>query len=167
MRRALSILGQACLYALFAAAVGWFSSRPTYQHLAPDQALLKLSFSHPGQLRAECRERSAAELARLPPNMRQTLDCPRERSPVTVEIALDGQVLARRVAQPAGLSHDGPSTLYARFLVPAGERHLAVHVNDSVRVSGFNHVREQTVQFVPGRIVVVDFDPAKGGILIQ
>jgi hypothetical protein len=167
MPKPLALAGQAVLYALFAATIGWFSFHPRYQHLAPDQALLKLSFSHPGQLREACRTRSAEELAKLPPNMRQPLDCPRERSPVTVELTLDGAVVARDVVPPTGVARDGPSTLYARFAVPAGEHRLAVRINDSVREPGFIYTREEAVQLAPGRILVVDFDPGKGGILFQ
>lgn len=165
--RPLSFLMQALLYAAFAATIGWFSSNPPYRHLAPDQALLKLSFSHPGQLRSDCRRRSEEELQKLAPNMRQPLDCPRERSPVTVELLLDGVTLAREAVQPAGVSRDGPSTWYARFPVPAGEHRLAVRIDDSVREPGFNHQRDETVRLQSGRVLVVDFDPAKGGILFR
>lgn len=165
--RPLSFLMQALLYAAFAATIGWFSSNPPYRHLAPDQALLKLSFSHPGQLRSDCRRRSEEELQKLAPNMRQPLDCPRERSPVTVELLLDGVPLAREAVQPAGVSRDGPSTWYARFPVPAGEHRLAVRIDDSVREPGFNHQRDETVRLQPGRVLVVDFDPARGGILFR
>jgi hypothetical protein len=167
MPNLLSIAGQAVLYALFAATIGTFSSYPRYRHLPEDQALLKLSFSHPGQLKAECRKRTPEELAKLPPNMRAPLDCPRERSPVTVELALDGNVIARRVVPPSGLRGDGPSTVYARFPVPAGEHHLSVKLNDSVRAPGFNYVRDEEVELEPGQIVVVDFNAEQGGIVIR
>ena len=78
------------------AFIGCLLLHPRYRHLAHDQALLKLSFTHAGQLVHECRRRTPEELAKLPPNMRAPLDCPRERSPVTVELALDGQLLAQR-----------------------------------------------------------------------
>jgi hypothetical protein len=162
-----SIVGQAVLYALFAAAIGVFSTYPRYRHLPEDEALLKLSFSHPGQLKAECRKRTPEELAKLPPNMRNPMDCSRERSPVTVELALDGGVIAKRVVPPAGLSKDGPSTVYARFPVPAGEHRLTVKLNDSVREPDFNFTRDEQVRLVPGQIVVVDFNPEKGGIVIR
>jgi hypothetical protein len=167
MPKAVAIVAQAGLYALFAGTIGWFSFNPRYQHLQDDQALLKLSFSHPGELREECRRRSPEELASLPPNMRQALDCPRERSPVTVELALNGDIMARRVVPPAGVARDGPSTLYVRFVVPAGDHHVAIRINDSVREPGFRHVREEKVHLAPGRILVVDFDPGKGGILLR
>lgn len=167
MPKPLALAAQAILYALFAAALAWFSTHPRFRMLAPDEALLKLSFSQPGQIKAECRKRSADEIAKLAPNMRTALDCPRARSPVSVELRLDGNLLIRRAVRPAGLSEDGPSTLYQRFVVPAGEHALSVRINDSVRVAGFTHVRDETVRFEAGRVVVVDFEPAKGGIVIQ
>jgi hypothetical protein len=167
MRKVASIAGQAVLYALFAAAIGFFSTYPRYRHLPEDVALLKLSFSHPGQLKAECRKRTPEELAKLPPNMRNPLDCSRERSPVTVELALDGGVIAKRLVPPAGLSKDGPSTVYARFPVPAGDHRLSVRLNDSVREPGFNFTRDEQVHLAPGQILVVDFNAEKGGIVIR
>jgi hypothetical protein len=167
VHRLASIAGQAVLYALFGAAIGFFSSHPRYRHLPEDQALLKLSFSHPGQLKAECRKRTPGELAKLPPNMRSPLECSRERSPVTVELAVDGGVIAKRVVPPAGLSKDGPSTVYARFPLPAGEHQLTVKLNDSVREPGFNFTRDERVRLAPGQIVVVDFNAEKGGIVIR
>jgi hypothetical protein len=167
MHRLFSIAGQAVLYVLFGAAIGYFSTHPRYRHLPEDQALLKLSFSHPGQLKAECRRRTPEELAKLPPNMRAPMECSRERSPVTVELALDGNVIARRVVPPAGLSKDGASTVYARFPLPAGEHRLSVKLNDSVREAGFNYTRDEQVRLVPGQIVVVDFNAEQGGIVIR
>jgi hypothetical protein len=162
-----SWLGQALLYGVFAAAIGVFSRWPPYQHLAPDQALLKLSFSQPGKPVSECRRATEEELAKLPPNMRAPMRCPRERSPITVEVDVDGRTALRRVAQPSGLSRDGASALYQRMQLPAGEHRIAVRLNDDVRVSGFNHTREATVTLQPAQILVIDFDPEKGGITLQ
>ena len=167
MPSALAIAGQVVLYAAFAGCIGLFSAYPRYSNLAPGEALIKLSFSHAGELVRECRTRTAEELAKLPPNMRAPMDCPRERSPVRVELTLDGQVLANRSTPPSGLSRDGASTWYERFAVPAGEHELVVKFNDSVRVPGFNYIRKQGVELEPGRVLVVDFDPARGGILLQ
>ncbi len=167
MPKPAALAGQVVLYALFAAFIGYFSAHPRYRHIAEDEALIKLSFSHPGALKSECRRRTPEELAKLAPNMRTPLDCPRERSPVRVELRLDDQVIAERTVKPSGLAHDGPSTAYARFPVKAGEHELGVRINDDVHVAGFNHEREETVKLAPGRVLVVDFDPAKGGILIQ
>ena len=167
MPKPVAIASQLMLYGAFAAFVGIFSSHPSYRNLSPDQALLKLSFTHAGQLAQDCRQRTPEELAKLAPNMRAPLECARARSPVIVELTLDGRLLARRVQHPSGLSHDGASTVYERFIVPAGEHDLSVKFNDSVRVSGYNYVRDEEVELRPGQVLVVDFNPQKGGILIQ
>ncbi len=167
MRSPLAIAGQVVLYAAFATFIAIFSTHPQYRTLAPDQALVKLSFSHAGQLAHDCRNRSAEELAKLSPNMRAPMECPRERSPVTVELELDGKTLARASAPPSGLSRDGASTWYERYAVPAGKHEVSVKLNDSARVNGFNYSREEHVELRPGQVLVVDFNPEKGGILIQ
>jgi|SRR5689334_4574269 len=167
MRKALAIAGQIVLYAAFAGFIALFSAWPQYHPLAPDQALIKLSFSHAGLLAQDCRRRSAEELAKLPPNMRAPMECPRERSPVRVQLALDGHTVAQRAVPPSGLAHDGASTLYERFVVPAGAHDLSVKFNDSVRVPGFNYAREQRIELRPLQVLVIDFNPQQGGILIQ
>jgi hypothetical protein len=105
---------QVLLYVAFGAAIGYFSSRPAFEVMPRDQALVRLSFSHGAKPVTPCRERSEEELAKLPPNMRVKLDCPRERAPVKVEIEMDGQPLYAIVAPPAGIKRDGASTVYRR-----------------------------------------------------
>lgn len=159
--------GKAVLYALFAGFVGWFSSSPPYRHLADDEGLLRLSFKHPGQYVADCRARSAEELAKLPPQLRATMDCPRERSPVRVSVQLDGAPLYDEVFAPAGLRRDGAASGYRRLSIPAGEHRLLVQVNDDARVQGFTHERAETVRIRPGQVVLIDFVADRGGVVIR
>lgn len=160
-------VGQALLYALFALFIGLFSRWPVYHALAPGQALIKVSFTHAGKPVGDCRKQTDAELARLPPNMRAPTKCPRERSPVTVEVDVDGVPALRRVATPSGLSRDGASALYQRLQVKAGEQRIQVRLNDDVRHPGFTHQREATVKLAPAQILVIDFDAEKGGITLR
>jgi hypothetical protein len=160
-------LGQVLLYGLFALAIGVFSHWPTYQHLAPDQALIKVSFTHAGKPVGDCRALTGPELARLPPNMRAPMQCPRERSPVTVEVDIGGVPALRRVAPPAGLSRDGASAVYHRLQVRAGAQRIVVRLNDDVRSAGFTYQREAIVTLVPAQILVIDFDAEKGGITLR
>lgn len=165
--RPLAWLGQGLLYGLFAVLIGVFSHWPTYRHLAADQALIKLSFTHHGQVVSACRQLTPAELAKLPPNMRAPTRCPRERAPVVVELDVDGTPVARQVAAPSGLSKDGASSVYHRVQVAAGEHRVAVRMKDSPGSGGFNHTREATVTLAPAHILVIDFDTAKGGFTLQ
>ena len=167
MARPISWIGQALLYGLFALIIGYFSSSPPYRHLPADQALIKLSFSHQGMLLSPCRQRSAEELEKLAPNMRAPMDCPRERSPVSVEIDLNGTPVYRHVATPSGLSRDGAATVYHRLPVQAGEHRLAIRLNDDARATDFNYRREELVTLKPGKVLVIDFNREAGGITLK
>ncbi len=160
-------LGQLLLYGLFALAIGVFSQWPPYRHLQPDQALIKLSFTRVGKPVGDCRTLSADELARLPPNMRAPTSCPRERSPVTVQVDLDGRTVLQRVAPPTGIAKDGAAAVYERLVVPAGEHQIAVRLSDDVRARDAAYRHESRVTLVPGQVLVIDFDAAKGGITLQ
>lgn len=162
----LAWIAQALLYGLFALIIGAFSSWPRYRHLAPEQALIKLSFTHHGKRVADCRQRTPEELAKLPPNMRAPMQCQRERSAVTVEVDLDGRMIYRHVAGPSGLSKDGASTVYQRLELLAGEHRLAVRLKDSAGGSGFDYSREDSVTLKPGQVLVIDFNAEKGGITL-
>lgn len=159
----LRILGQAAGYAAFAALIGYFSASPSYTYLDPGKAQIKMSFSHAAKPKGECRRRTAEEIAALPPNMRRPFDCPRERLPVLLELVLDGTVLMRESLPPAGLSGDGPSSVYRRFAVTAGQHRLVARLRDSARAEGFDYEREAEIDLVPGQNFVVDFRAEVGG----
>lgn len=157
--------GQAVLYGLFAVAIGVFSHWPVYPALAPDRAVVKVSFIHHGERAQPCRALTPGELAKLPPNMRAPMKCGRERVPVAIEVDVDGRSVFREVAQPSGLSRDGASSAYRRIELAAGEHRIAVRLRD-VPGDAFNHTREATVKLAPAQVLVIDFDAAKGGITL-
>ncbi len=165
VKKSVSLIGQIILYGAFAAFIGYFATNPRYEHLAADKALLKISLSHFGE--QECRDRTPEELARLAPNMRKKQECQRERSPLTLEVDLDGQALYRGVIAPTGIRKDGIAAVYQRFEVPAGEHKLAVRLNDNTRIQGFPYSKEATLQLKPAQIVVVDFNRDKGGLFFN
>ena len=158
---------QAVYYGVFMLLVWYFSSAPTYTHLMPDQAVITMAFSHAGVRVEECHTLSQEELARLPPNMRAPMECPRERSPVTVELLLDGKPLLREVAQPPGLYNDLGIDIYRSAKVPAGEHTLAVRMNDNVRVEGPTYTHEEKVNLEPGQLLVVNFNSETGRFYVQ
>lgn len=166
MNRALRYAAQAVLYGTFAAALGYFSTAPAFEPLPPGYALIRLSLNHAGQRKVACRIRSAEELAKLAPNMRAAEDCPRERAPVRVKVELDGKPVADIVASPAGLSRDGASVAYRRLPVPAGTHRLRVRLADDAAAT-FDRVREEQVRLEAGRVLLIDFEPGKGGIILQ
>lgn len=167
MIRALSWVGQVVLYAAFAAVIGVFTRWPSYQHLPEDHALIKLSLIHHGQRLQECQKLSPEELAKLPPNMRAPMNCPRERSPITVEVDIDDVAVLKRTVQPSGLSRDGAASVYQRIEVPAGMHRFKVRLRDSSRTEGFDFERDEVIELKPARILVIDFNAEKGGITLQ
>ncbi len=165
MAKPVAILGQVVLYGAFAGFIGYFSTAPTYQQIPADVSLVKLSMSHLGG--RECRKRTAEELAKLPPNMRAPLECPRGRSDIKLRVELDDKPFYETVMHPTGLSKDGISTVYKRFELKAGTYKLAVKMNDSLVNPGWNHVKEEQVTLKPARVLVIDFNPDKGGLFFQ
>lgn len=158
--------GQAVLYGAFAAALGVFSTWPRYTHLPPDQALVKVSFTHTAQHVGECRRRSDEEMAKLPPNMRVREVCPRERAPVRFELDIDGKAAYREVLQPSGLAHDGAASLYRRMAVPAGTHRIEARISD--RADGeFDYTREETVVLAPAQILLVGFSASGDGLVFR
>lgn len=158
MANAMRFALQALNYAIFMTLVWYFSFSPPFRQLAPDQAVITLAFAHAGERRKECRTLGPEELANLPPNMRLQMDCPRERSPITVDLLLDGKPAIEEVANAPGLYEDQGVDVYRSVKVSAGEHHLKVTMNDSVRIEGSTHTHEQTVTLAPAQLLVVDFD---------
>lgn len=166
MTNPLRLLGQAAIFAVFAAVIGYFADSPAYTHFPPDMALVKLSFAH-GARKESCRERTPEELAQLAPNMRRPLACKRERLPVVVELLLDDVQLYHAVLPPTGLAGDGPSRAYQRFAVPPGEHILVARLRDSDRAEGFDFERRFDVDLAPGQSLAIDFRAETGGFIMR
>jgi hypothetical protein len=159
---ALRLLAQLLLYVPLMVLIGYFSTSPRLAVIDEDQALLRLSLIHAAERKQECRKRSPEELAKLPPNMRAVLDCPRERAPLLVELEIDGTVVFSRSLPPAGFKRDGAASLYHRLPVAAGRHRVVARLRD--RADGpFNYVREETLELAPGATLLIDFAAAKGG----
>jgi len=166
MSRLPRYLLQAALYALFALVLGVFTTWPPYRLLEPDQGLLRLSILHAGKPLHECRQRTPEELAKLPPQMRQATDCPRERSPVLVRVELDDRTVVDESFPPGGLARDGASAGYRRMPLAAGVHRLRVQVSDDVRRRDQPSTLDTQVAVKPGQVVLIDYD-AEQGILIR
>lgn len=160
-------LGQGLAYLLFAAFIGYFAVAPAYEPIDPEAALITLSFTHVGQRKVECRPMSPEEIARLPPNMRLRVDCPRERLPVTVELELDDRLLVRRTVAASGLSHDRASSVYQKFVVPPGRHRLVARLRDSARAEGFDYARSGEIELQPRQHLVLDFRAEAGGFIFK
>ena len=163
---ALRIFFQLLLYVPLMALIGYFSTEPRFTTLGPDEALLRLSFIHAAERKEPCRERSAEELAKLAPNMRAALDCPRERAMLLVELEVDGRLALRREVPPAGVQRDGNATVYHRLPLPAGRHRIVARLRDRPG-EGFDFVGETTLELAPGAALLIDFSKAKGGFVFR
>jgi len=156
---------QAVNYTVFMALIWYFSTSPPIRVLAEDQAMVTLAFGHAGELREPCRKVSAEELAKLAPNMRKLEECPRERSPVVIQMTVDGQLLYQETLQPPGIFKDGGVDLYFSGKIPAGKHAVEVKMDDSVRQEGFNYTFKQDIEIEPGTILLLGFDSEKGFVV--
>ncbi len=165
MPRALAYLGQAVIYALIALCLGSFATSPAHRPFPDGKAQLLLSFSHGGQRKGACRKLSREEIAEMAANMRRAELCPRERLPVTVELALSGEVIYRAELPPTGLSGDGASQAYQSFMLEPGSYEIAARLRDSARGEGFDYEDHARVVLAPGQRLAIDFRSAKGGFI--
>ncbi len=156
---------QAFNYAVFMAIVWYFATSPSISIIDEDEAVITIAFSHAGQLREPCRRLSQEELNQLAPNMRKIEDCPRERSPVTIAVELDGEPFYDASLSPPGLFDDGGVDVFHRAKVQAGEHRLRLKMKDSIRVEGFNHSTEQQVSIQPSHILLIGFESDRGFVL--
>ncbi len=146
-------------------ATATFSAWPAWQSLAPDKAVVRLSFTHSGA--RTCRDRTPEELAALPRNMRSAQLCERRRAPVRIEIDVDGSPAFAADLPPSGLAGSGPSRVYKRIELPAGRYRLAVRMRDDPAVEGFTQKADFDIVLQPAQSLAVDFDPNRGGFFLH
>jgi len=161
------LLVQGLAYAAFAAVLAAFSAWPPYRPLPDGEALVRLSMSVSGSLVGDCRIVTAPELSRLPPNMRSTEVCPRERAPVRFELAIDGRTQVDETVGPRGIARDGAAVIYRRIPLTAGEHRIAVRVDPDAGRPGVVHEMDRTLTLAPGALLTIDFDRNRGGVVLQ
>jgi hypothetical protein len=166
MIKLLRIAGQFVVIVALFSAVAMLSSWPNYRQVPEGQAVVMLTFVYGADRRHECRKLTPAEIAKLPPNMRRVQDCPRGRRPLGVELDLDGRTIFKASLPPTGIAGDGPSKVYERFLLPAGEHDIAVRMRDTARVDGFDHAHQERVALTAGQMLVIDFR-SEGGFVFR
>lgn len=161
------LIGQFAVILLLFSAVAAFANWPIYRQVPEGHAVIVLTFVHGADRKAECRTRSAEEIAKLPPNMRRVQDCPRGRRPIYVELDLSGNSLIRATLPPTGIAGDGHSRVYRRFVVPAGQYEIAARMRDTPRTEGFDHERKESVTLASDQMFVVDFRSESGGFVFR
>lgn len=159
--------GQAMVYAVATAVVGYFSSAPAYQQVPAGMAQIKISFRHGGERLEDCRRLTPEEIAKLPYNKRRPASCSRERVPVVIDIRIDGAAAYSAVLPPSGLSGDGPSETYDKLLVPAGAHRIEARLRDSKRKQGFDYEKTAELVLAPFQNLAIDFKADQGGFILR
>lgn len=153
---------QVFYYTLFMLVVWYFSIMPPYHQLDDDQSVITLSFTHATRTREACRKVTQEELLKLAPNMRLSMDCPRARSPLKIELYLDDQLYIEETLEPPGFHNDQNVNIFKRIEVKAGEHKLRVWMNDDINIEGITHQHEQIVTLKPAQQLLIDFDSGPG-----
>jgi hypothetical protein len=157
MIRWLKVAGQCAVIVTLFAVVAVLSNRPTYRQTPEGTGIITLSFVHGADRRAECRRLTPEEIAKLAPNMRRVQDCPRERRPLYVELEVGGRTIYQASLRPTGIAGDGPSKVYERFVLSAGQYDVAVRMRDTQRPDGFDYERREQVALATDQMLVIDF----------
>jgi hypothetical protein len=158
------LLGGGAFLALSLGAA-WLSAHPPWQSIQADYGVVRLSFTHSGA--RNCRDRTAEELAKLPPNMRASQLCDRRRQPVWMELELNGKILKARDYSPSGLFGSGPSRIYERLVLQSGLHRIALRMRDDPASAGFTHVSSFDIMLGAGESIAIDFDAAAGTFYLQ
>lgn len=163
----LRLAGQFAVIAALFAGVAALSDWPAYRQIPGNSGVVMLTFVHSADRSGECRRLAPEEIAKLPPNMRKVLDCPRVRRPIYVELDVDGRSVYRASLPPAGIAGDGPSRVYERFVLPTGRHDVAVRMRDTARTEGFDHEGRSSMELSPDQMFVIDFRPESGSFVFR
>ncbi len=167
MIRIVRLAAQLAIIVMLFAGVAAFSNWPRYQQIPEGDGVIMLSFVHGADRRAACRRLTPEEIAKRPPNMRKAEECPRVRPSLYVELDLQGRTIYRATLPPTGIAGDGPSEVYERFPVPAGEYDLTARMRDRPGTEGFNYEDRKRVSLTPGQLLVIDFRPEDKHFVFQ
>jgi hypothetical protein len=154
------------IMALFA-GVAALSDWPVYRQIPEGKGVITMTFVHGADRKAECRRLTPQEIAKLPPNMRRTEECPRGRRPLYVELDIDDRTVYTATLKPTGIAGDGPSRVYERFVLPAGDHDVAVRLRDTPRKEGFDHAHKARIALAAEQNFVIDFNPAANGFIFR
>ena len=163
MLKPLPLLGQLGIYALIALLLGTFAQFPSYRPPNADKAQLTISFSHIGVHKEACKKLTREEMEEMAANMRRAELCPRERSPIFVELLLDEQPLLSEEVRPTGFARDGAAQVYRKFSVEPGHYQLVAGLRETLNEDDFDYSRTAEIDLAPGQSLVLDFRRERGG----
>jgi len=138
--------GQLLFYLCLFTLVGYFSDSPVYQYNDAESAELELAVRFSGTRLGVCETLTAADVAELAPNMKVALVCPREKSPLSLRLYVNEDLLLAERLLPSGIHGDGVIASYKRLVLEPGTWDLRIEVDSNNQESVLEHEFEQTIE---------------------
>lgn len=132
--------------------IWYFSDSPAYSLIKEDEAMLLFTMSHRGERLEACIEPTIEDI-----KAGRLSECKRERVPVIVGLDIDGASVMSKTYAAKGIRRDGPSYAYEKLRVQPGSHRITIRIQDS-QEDRFDHSFDQTLEFEPGRVVIIDFE---------
>jgi len=123
--RALRVVIGSALALASAAALAALSALP-YAAEPADQAVIRLTWRARGERVRACRRLTPAELAKLPPHMRQEEVCERRVLPYRLRVTIDGASVVDELVRAGGAREDRPLFVFRDLAVAPGLHRLEV-----------------------------------------
>lgn len=127
MKNPARIILAAALTAVFLLALAWGSIAPLTVARG-DQAIVRISLGARAERIEVCRRQSDEELARLAPQMRQSVICEGTTARYRLEVRRNGELLYSQVVRGGGLRNDRPLYVSRDLPVPPGPAALSVRL---------------------------------------
>jgi ferredoxin len=135
----------------------------------PTQGVLRIGAHIPGLVIEDCRELSAAELAKRPLHMRLPVECSKIAPTYVLTVEVDGAQVVRRIIDHAGLRADRPLFLDEDIAVPSGAHRFAVDLRPQdldLDKAPRLHL-EAAVEVERGVIYLVGYDPQTKALRLE
>jgi hypothetical protein len=127
MKRLLRVLPAAAFSAVVLLAISWASLAPL-EVAGSDDAMIRISLGARPERIEICTRQTDEELARLAPQMRQTVICEGTTARYRLEVRRNDTLLHSQVERGGGLRNDRPLYVFQVLRVPPGPTALAVRL---------------------------------------
>jgi hypothetical protein len=137
---------------------GYLSFKPVYTVMQPDQTEIKLVVRRSGKLIGACQPVSAAELEQTPSNMRLPMICPREKSPIRVELFDNGLAIFAETLIPSGLHNDGVITAYKSVIRDSGPAEFQLKIKANPNSDSYSETHDLSLVLSSEYSLVLYYD---------
>jgi ferredoxin len=121
-----------------------------------DHALLRLGWRLAGQVKEQCHDLTAEELARRPVHMRKPRECVSEVLSYDLRAIVDGRVVAEKLVRSPGLRADRPLSVEEDLRITPGDHEVSVTFTPHPAAAlGKVLSLERKIRFDRGRVVLI------------